>query len=128
MEYPKILIVDDIYVNQFLIQAALEDVGFKSKAVANGKLAIDEILKNNFEIVFMDIEMPVMNGLEAISHIRNKFTDYKKDIPVVALTAHNYYDDLVNLSNTGFNEIIFKPYNIEKLVACIEKYKNYTQK
>jgi len=122
MEKPEILIVDDIYVNQFLLQAALEEAGYKSKAVCNGKIAVEEIINNNYGIVFMDIEMPVMNGIEAVTHIRTKLDDNKNKIPVIALTAHNYYDVSTNISNSGFNEIVYKPYNIEKLIACIKNY------
>jgi len=121
----KILIVDDIYLNQFLLQSAFEEVGLKAKAVSNGKKAVDEIEINNYDIVFMDIEMPVMNGIEAVKYIRTHFDSPKKDTPVVALTAHNYYDESTNLNNAGFNEIVYKPYNIDKLIKIIEKYTNY---
>ncbi len=125
MNEPKILVVDDIYLNQFLIQAAFEEVGLKAKAVNNGKKAIDEILNTNYDIVFMDIEMPVMNGIEAVKYIREKMDDTKKNVPVIALTAHNYYDAATNLNNIGFNEVVYKPYNIDKLLNIIEKYTNY---
>jgi CheY-like chemotaxis protein len=121
----KILIVDDIYVNQFLIQSTLENAGLKSKAVCNGKIAIGEIIDNNYDIVFMDIEMPVMNGIEAIKIIRKELDDIKSKIPVIALTAHNFWDETTEISTAGFNEIIYKPYNIEKLITAIKKHTPY---
>jgi len=127
MDNLKILIVDYIYVNLFLIQSTLEEVGLNSVAVNNGKKAIEEICKTDFDIVFMDIEMPVMNGIEAVKHIRNNMSNNMKNLPVVALTAHNYYDETTEISTAGFNEIIYKPYNIEKLLTCIEKFTSYKQ-
>jgi len=121
----KILVVDDIYLNQFLLQSAFEEVGLKAKAVNNGKKAIEAIEANNYDIVFMDIEMPVMNGIEAVRYIREKMDISKQNTPVVALTAHNYYDESTNLNNVGFNEVVYKPYNIDKLLAIISKYTNY---
>lgn len=125
MEQIKILVVDDIYVNLFLIQSTLEEIGLKAKTVNNGKIAVEEIEKNNYDIVFMDIEMPVMNGIEAIKYIRNKMSEQKARTPVIALTAHNYYDDSTEVATAGFNEVVYKPYNIEKLLTAIEKYTSY---
>ncbi len=120
----KILIVDDIFSNRLLLSLALEDIGVESKSVNNGQAAIDSLQEENFGMVLLDIEMPVMNGFETIRYIRNKMPANFENLPVIALTAHNLaeYGDEINLA--GFNEILTKPYSIEKLQNLITKYLN----
>jgi len=68
----------------------------------------------------MDIEMPVMNGVETTRHIRNKFDFPKSKVIVIALTAHNPDDFFDDYNNAGFNELLTKPYSFEKITNILE--------
>jgi len=118
----KILVVDDIFSNQLLLKSVIENAGIDCKVTSNGKLAIEALEKEHFDLIFMDIEMPVMNGIEATKFIRNQMSDDKKNTPIVALTAHNHYEFSQTTANVGFNEIVSKPYSPDKFKELFKKY------
>jgi CheY-like chemotaxis protein len=119
MKTLKILIVDDIFTNRLLLSELIKSLSHFSVQAENGKQAIDFLEKENFDLVLMDIEMPVMNGIETTELIRKTFPSPKNVIPIVALTAHNpslFFDDF---SDAGFDELITKPYSLDKIVELI---------
>ncbi len=116
-----VLIVDDIMVNRLLLVELIKKLGYKHCEADNGKKAIEQLESRNIDIILMDIEMPVMNGLETTKHIRTKGTGNKKNVPIVALTAHNPMDYFEEFESAGFNELITKPYVLSKISAVIEK-------
>jgi CheY-like chemotaxis protein len=122
MDQVRILIVDDIFSNRLLLSSALESIGIASKSVGNGQAAVDALEEENFSMVFLDIEMPVMNGLETVRYIRKQMNSPLKNIPVIALTAHNPLEYGSSIEIAGFNEILTKPYSIDKLQNLIHKY------
>jgi CheY-like chemotaxis protein len=122
MEQIRILIVDDIFSNRLLLSSALDSLNIDSKSVGNGQAAVDVLEEEDFSMVFLDIEMPVMNGLETVRYIRNQMKAPIKFIPVIALTAHNPLEYGSDIEKAGFNEILTKPYSIEKLQNLIHKY------
>ncbi len=117
----RILVVDDIYTNRYLLSELIKLTGNESIVAENGEQAI-EIMKNQeIHMVFMDIEMPVMNGVETTQYIRNEMAPPKNAIPIIALTAHNpdlFFEDF---SDAGFDELITKPYSVEKIRAKIKE-------
>lgn len=118
----RIVIADDIFTNRLLLSEIIEDLGHDFISVENGREAIDALIHNDIDIVLMDIEMPVMNGLEATMHIREKLGKPKCDIPVVALTAHNpkiFFDDY---KDVGFSKLLTKPYSIKKITDLLEGF------
>lgn len=123
MEKGRILIVDDIFSNRLLLASALEGIGIDSKSVGDGQAAIDLLGEENFSLVLLDIEMPVMNGLETVRYIRKKMPAFNS-LPVVALTAHNPLEYGEEINTAGFTEILTKPYSIDKLQDLISKYLN----
>jgi two-component system sensor histidine kinase BarA len=118
----KILIVDDIFSNRLLLSSTLDSIGIESESVVNGQEAIYAIEKSEFGMVFLDIEMPVMNGIETAQYIRTEMADEYSKIPIIALTAHNPAEYGSRMNEAGFNEILSKPYSVEKLGNIIEKY------
>lgn len=119
----KVLIVDDILVNRLLLKEILKTFpDTVIKDAENGKDAIEKIISNEFDIVLMDIEMPVMNGLEATQYIRTKLESPKCDIPIIAITAHNPNNFIHMYSKVGFNDIMIKPYSIEKIKKILNQY------
>lgn len=121
MEHLKILIVDDIIINRMLLLAIIEELGCECREAEDGKVAVDLLQKENFDLVFMDIEMPVMNGLETTKYIREKLPAPLSEIPIIALTAHNpsmFFDDF---KSAGFTNLLTKPYSIDKVLSIIKE-------
>lgn len=121
MNKPQLLIVDDILVNRMLLSDIATSIGCKCKAVKNGAEALEEVSNNHYDMILMDIEMPVMNGLETTEAIR-KMDPSKSQIPIIALTAHNPDDFFTEFSATGFTELITKPYLISKIQRLVNTY------
>lgn len=119
----KIIIADDIFSNRLLLHNVLEQLGYDATVVDNGKKLVEELERNpEYEIVFTDIEMPVMNGLEVIKYIRKHFDPPIKNIPIVALTAHNLSEFSGKLNEAGFDDIMSKPYSTDKFGELLKKY------
>jgi CheY-like chemotaxis protein len=115
----RILVVDDIYTNRYLLSELVKLTGNEVVLAENGQQAIDILEHEEIHMVFMDIEMPVMNGIETIRHIRNNMAPPVNSIPVIALTAHNPEIFFEDFSDAGFDELITKPYSVEKIKAKI---------
>ena len=117
----KILITDDIFTNRLLLSEIIEDLGHTHLEAENGKIAIEILMEHNdIDIVLMDIEMPVMNGIEAAKHIRESFESPRCNMPVIALTAHNpkiFFDDY---KDVGFDQLLTKPYSVQKIMNLLE--------
>ena len=118
----RILVVDDIVTNRYLLSEQIKSTGHEVVLAENGAQAIEILEKEEIHLVFMDIEMPVMNGIETVEHIRNKLPSPLNSLPVIALTAHNpelFYEDF---NNAGFDELLTKPYSVDKLRVKISSY------
>lgn len=122
MKIKQILIVDDIFSNRLLLSSALDGLGVDSKSVTNGQQAIDILSEKDFDMLLLDIEMPVMNGIETVEYIRDKMPEVYKKMPIVAITAHSMSNDYKDLMKYGFHEVFSKPYSIGRLEKLIEKY------
>lgn len=118
----KVLVVEDLELNQLLIRTLLDDFGFESEIAANGKLAIERLETKDFDIILMDLQMPEMNGFETTEYIRNKL---KLKIPIIALTADVTTIDAEKCIEFGMNDYISKPVDegklFRKMIALIQK-------
>ncbi|MEM0578608.1 PAS domain-containing hybrid sensor histidine kinase/response regulator [Flavobacterium polysaccharolyticum] len=102
----KILVVEDMELNQLLMKTLLDDFGFECDITANGKLAIEKLRTKNYDIILMDLQMPEMNGFEATIYIRNVM---KLQVPIIALTADVTTVDVEKCRAVGMNDYIAKP-------------------
>jgi CheY-like chemotaxis protein len=102
----KVLAVEDIPLNQLLMKTLLSDFGFDNDIAANGKIAIDKLQNKPYDIILMDLQMPVMNGFEATEYIRNEMNS---QIPIIALTADVTTVDLDKCKAVGMDDYISKP-------------------
>ena len=102
----KILVVEDMPLNQLLMKTLLDDFGFERDIAENGKIAIEKLKKESYDIILMDLQMPVMNGFEATEYIRNTMNS---KIPIIALTADVTTVDLAKCKAVGMNDYIAKP-------------------
>lgn len=117
----NILIVDDIFINRMLLAEIIEGIDAEYMEAKNGKEAIDLLKTNDFDVVLMDIEMPVMNGFETTVYIRNEMPEPKCSIPIVAITAHFISKLKDRFDASGFTSILTKPYTAERLEDILEK-------
>lgn len=108
----KVLVVEDIALNQLLMKTLLDDFGFECDITANGRIAIEKLRTKSYDIILMDLQMPEMNGFEATEYIRRKM---KSAIPIIALTADVTTVDLAKCKLVGMNDYIAKPVD-EKLL------------
>ena len=108
----KILVVEDITLNQLLMKTLLDDFGFEHDIADNGRIAIEKLQKKSYDIILMDLHMPEMNGFEATEYIRRKMNS---QIPIIALTADVTTADLNKCTAVGMNDYISKPLD-EKLL------------
>jgi len=108
----KVLIVEDVKLNQLLLRTILEDFKFSWDIADNGKIAIEKLETNSYDIILMDLQMPVMNGFEATEYIRKKMN---LQIPIIALSADVTTVDVEKCKAVGMNDYISKPLD-EKLL------------
>jgi len=108
----KVLVVEDIALNQLLMKTLLDDFGFEHDIADNGKIAIEKLQNRSYDIILMDLHMPEMNGFEATEYIRSKMNS---KIPIIALTADVTTADLNKCTAVGMNDYISKPLD-EKLL------------
>ena len=102
----KVLVVEDIALNQLLMKTLLDDFGFEQDIAANGKIAVEKLQTESYDIILMDLQMPEMNGFEATEYIRKTL---KSKIPIIALTADVTTVDLAKCKAVGMNDYIAKP-------------------
>lgn len=111
----NILIADDLYTNRIQIGIAIKSLGFDFDQAENGEVAIEMLKQNHYDLILMDIEMPVRNGLETTRYIRTQFSGDKQKVPVFAITAHNPDTFAKQYKQCGFDGLISKPVTREKL-------------
>ena len=112
----RVLVVEDIALNQLLMKTLLDDFGVECTIAANGKIAIEKMQTNTYDIILMDLQMPEMNGFEATDHIRNQM---KSTIPIIALTADVTTVDLAKCKAVGMNDYLAKPVDERLLFSKI---------
>ncbi len=114
----NILLVEDNEINQLIATEILENLGLNVTIATNGQQGVDLALHGNFDLVLMDIQMPIMDGLTAAKTLRyNNFTK-----PIIAMTANAMPDDIVKASESGMQEHIGKPIDINDLHKCLFKW------
>lgn len=119
---PRILLVDDVVFNQILVIGIGEAYGWQVTAVNNGKLAVEALEKESFDLVLMDIEMPVMDGIKATGLIRDKERESGGHIPIIATTAHAMSGDRERLLQAGMDDYVVKPISADGLLSTVTKH------
>jgi CheY-like chemotaxis protein len=99
-------------LNQLLMKTLLDDFGFERDIAENGKIAVEKLQEKAYDIILMDLQMPVMNGFEATEYIRNTLNS---NIPIIALTADVTTVDLAKCKAVGMNDYIAKPVDEHEL-------------
>ena len=115
----KILVVDDNQVNLLIISEVLKKLNINYLLAENGQIAIDLCKENLFDIILMDINMPILNGLEATNILKNQ---YKIKTPIIALTANSLEGDKNKYLEEGFDDYLSKPFNINDFLELVKKF------
>ena len=119
----RILLTEDNIVNQKVATSILSKWGHKISVANDGNEAIKALRENEFDIVFMDIQMPGMDGIEATKQVRkSESSELNKNIPIIAMTAHAMKGDREKFLDAGMNDYVSKPINIDELKNAIKKY------
>ena len=116
----RVLIAEDSSVIQNLAKKILEFQNFEITAVKNGEQVMQLLDKEDFDILLLDINMPIMDGMECVKAIRELKDKNKATLPVVAITgnAKNYSE--TDFKEAGFNDALMKPLNFDKLVNVVK--------
>lgn len=118
----NVLLVEDNFLNQKVVIATLEKAGHKVELAENGKIALELFYKNDYDLILMDIQMPIMDGIEATKCIR-AFEKENNRIPIkiMAVTAFALERDKEQCLNAGMNDFLIKPFKPNELLAFIDK-------
>jgi PAS domain S-box-containing protein len=113
----RILVAEDESINRLFLVTLLKKEGYNVDEAANGKEAVRMACENPYDLILMDISMPILNGIDASRSIRQAG---KNDVPIVALTAHAYPEDAVRCMDAGMNDVVTKPLDQKMLLSKIE--------
>ena len=123
----KILLVEDNELNLDIAKYLLTDSGAQVTTVMNGDAAVREFQNTpvgTYDVILMDVMMPVMNGIEATQKIRALAREDAKTIPIIAMTANAFVEDVQAVKNAGMNDHLAKPLEMNKVIHTIGKYLN----
>ena len=120
----KLLLVDDIEINREIAKMLLESEGFIVDTASDGKEAVEKIAAakaGDYDAVLMDIQMPIMNGYEAAKKIRKPVNPALANVPIIAMTANAFSEDVKNALDAGMNAHIAKPIDVPKMMETLAK-------
>ena len=122
----RVLLVEDNELNLEIARYLLEEADVEVTVARNGQEAVDifkDSKENEIDLILMDIMMPVMDGLEATRRIRTCGHPRGSDVPIIAITANAFADDIQKAKNAGMNEHLAKPFEMEKVLRVIARYR-----
>ena len=120
----RILLAEDVELNQEIAVTILEDAGFEAEVAENGKIALDMLEKSSpgyYQLVLMDVQMPVMDGYTATKHIRQLENRELASIPIIAMTANAFEEDRQEALRCGMNGHIAKPIDMNNLFTILDQ-------
>lgn len=122
----KLLIVDDNPINQKFLYYSLKKY-YEIETADNGLQAVEILKENKFDVVLMDLMMPVMDGAEATLQIRNSGSKKNNQVPIIFVTTNDFEHDRVRCMNNGGNDYLIKPVDINELLKSIDIQLNQKQ-
>ncbi|HET9240091.1 MAG TPA: ATP-binding protein [Oligoflexus sp.] len=119
----KVLVVDDVAINQVIVKSLLEKFGCTVETAANGQGALHLLDSTSYDLVFMDCQMPEMDGYEATRRIRSKHPAPGSDVPVIAMTAHAMKGDAEKCLAAGMSDYMSKPIKLQDLERILSLWR-----
>jgi CheY-like chemotaxis protein len=120
-ERPKVLVADDDEINRSLVTTILNSIGYRVQVVSDGQQAYDEFLKESFQAILMDIEMPVLDGIKSIQRIREYERKHGGHVKIVAMTSYSDKESRLRYFNSGVDDYLSKPFKPFELSAVLAK-------
>ncbi len=121
----RLLVVEDNLVNQQVARGRLERMGFDVHVAENGAAALEMLNREHYDLIFMDCQMPVLDGYQATRRIREmEQRGRSRRIPIVAMTAHAMSGDRDQCIRAGMDDYVSKPFNTEELQSILERWLN----
>ncbi|MDL2249402.1 response regulator [Lachnospiraceae bacterium OttesenSCG-928-J05] len=120
----RALLVEDMEINRQIVTAMLTGYGLEIEIAVNGQEAVEKMAAapEHYDLIFMDLQMPVMDGYEATKRIRQGDSQQSRQIPIIAMTANAFAEDAKRCLEAGMNSHIAKPIDFEKLLLTIAQY------
>jgi len=121
----RVLLVEDIEMNRIIIRELLKKAGLLVETAENGEEAVAMVQKNPpayYSLIFMDLQMPVMDGYEASRTIRSSDRKDLRHIPIVAVSANAFQEDVLRAEDAGMNELVMKPVGLNSLLEALDKW------
>ena len=120
----RILLVEDVEINREVVTSLLEPTGLLIDCAENGAVAVEMFIADpaKYEVIFMDLQMPEMDGYTATKKIRSSDTPRSNEIPIIAMTANVFKEDIERCLESGMNGHIGKPLDFSEVMAVLEKY------
>ncbi len=122
----RILLVEDNDLNREIAKFMLEEIGFKVDIACDGQDAVNAMFEcedDRYNYVLMDVQMPIMDGIEATKQIRSSERAYLKNVPIIALTANAFNEDVERCLKSGMNAHLSKPFKIEDIIDALERFR-----
>jgi CheY-like chemotaxis protein/HPt (histidine-containing phosphotransfer) domain-containing protein len=119
--HKKVLVAEDVELNQYLARHILESWDFEVTIVSNGREAVEQLQVESFDCILMDVQMPEMDGMEATRRIRELPDPVKANIPIIALTANALKGDSERYLAAGMNDYLAKPFDEPRLFRVISR-------
>jgi len=118
------LLVDDVEINREIVIALLEPTGIEIECAENGIEAVNKFTgePDKYDLIFMDVQMPEMDGYDATRTIRNSGVSKAKEVPIIAMTANVFKEDIEKCLASGMDEHIGKPLNFDEVLIMLHKY------
>lgn len=115
-----ILVVEDNMINQLILIKMFEGLGHKLVVASDGQEACNLVTENDFDLIIMDVHMPIMDGIEATLSIRKS----GNSIPIIGCTADSFVDEVVKFKELGMDDVVIKPVHFHSLLASINMVMN----
>jgi CheY-like chemotaxis protein len=122
MKAMRVLIVEDEKINAMVIEAMLGKIGHDVHLADNGRQALQKAGQQEFDLIFMDIQMPELDGLETTQAIRTTALERNRRVPIIALTAHAMKGDRERFMAAGMDGYLVKPVDINRLLEVLERF------
>ncbi len=120
----RVLVIEDNDLNAKFASAILKRLNYQVDWATDGKRGVEKFLENDYDLILMDIQMPIMNGLKATREIRQyeKLMETEHPIPIIAITAFAFEHDKQNCLDAGMDDYLTKPYRPQQLIDIIKKF------